>query len=151
MTDIYTVKHGYSKYTCNELHYRDVKTYQIKLVTSLINRNCLLLALCQNCVFTEISNRILILPKIYFLVCFKYFLWHWIKSCDFCWQDPNRLDVFRICLEAELVPLNVQDFRRKLLFLQKLQFDIVQKSIPVGPFTLVSGESFNNMLKVFWW
>ncbi|XP_034333284.2 small subunit processome component 20 homolog [Magallana gigas] len=51
--------------------------------------------------------------------------------------DPNRLDVFRICLEAELVPLNVQDFRRKLLFLQKLQFDIVQKSIPVGPFTLV--------------
>ncbi|XP_078326712.1 small subunit processome component 20 homolog isoform X1 [Crassostrea virginica] len=52
-------------------------------------------------------------------------------------EDHNRLDVFRICLEAELVPLNVQDFRRKLLFLQKLQFDIVQKSIPVGPFTLV--------------
>lgn len=47
MTDIYSVKHGYSKYTCNELLYRDVKIYQIKLVTSLINRNCSFLALCQ--------------------------------------------------------------------------------------------------------
>lgn len=112
----------------------------IEIVSGTLPKSC----------FSEMNSGIVIF-KIYFLVCYKYFLWHWIKSCDFCWQDPNRFDVFRICLEAELVPLNVQDFRRKLLFLQKLQFDIVQKSIPVGPFTLVSGESFNNMLKVFWW
>ncbi|XP_061192168.1 small subunit processome component 20 homolog [Saccostrea echinata] len=52
-------------------------------------------------------------------------------------EATEQLDVFRICLEAELVPLSVQDSRRKLMFLQRLQFDIVQKSIPVGPFILV--------------
>lgn len=70
MTDICTVKHGYSKYAYNELHYRDVKTYQIKLITSLKKLNLFIPKSC----FTEISTGIVILPKIYFLVCFKYFL-----------------------------------------------------------------------------
>lgn len=41
--------------------------------------------------------------------------------------------VFAVCLQAELVPASVQDYREKLLHLRKLRHDLVQGSLPVGP------------------
>ncbi|KAJ0012510.1 hypothetical protein NQD34_016844 [Periophthalmus magnuspinnatus] len=41
--------------------------------------------------------------------------------------------VFAICLQAELVPASVQDYREKLLHLRKLRHDLVQRSLPLGP------------------
>ncbi|XP_072311103.1 small subunit processome component 20 homolog [Eucyclogobius newberryi] len=41
--------------------------------------------------------------------------------------------VFAVCLQAELVPASVQDYREKLLHLRKLRHDLVQRSLPVGP------------------
>ncbi|CAL1568682.1 unnamed protein product [Knipowitschia caucasica] len=41
--------------------------------------------------------------------------------------------VFSVCLQAELVPASVQDYREKLLHLRKLRHDLVQRSLPVGP------------------
>ncbi|KAA0720706.1 Small subunit processome component 20 -like protein [Triplophysa tibetana] len=42
--------------------------------------------------------------------------------------------VFSICLQAELVPASVQDYREKLLHLRKLRHDLVQSCLPRGPF-----------------
>ncbi|XP_028810161.1 small subunit processome component 20 homolog [Denticeps clupeoides] len=42
--------------------------------------------------------------------------------------------VFAICLQAELVPATVQDYREKLLHLRKLRHDLVQRCLPRGPF-----------------
>ncbi|KAI7792184.1 putative small subunit processome component 20-like protein [Triplophysa rosa] len=42
--------------------------------------------------------------------------------------------VFSICLQAELVPATVQDYREKLLHLRKLRHDLVQSCLPRGPF-----------------
>ncbi|XP_034018840.1 small subunit processome component 20 homolog isoform X2 [Thalassophryne amazonica] len=41
--------------------------------------------------------------------------------------------VFAVCLQAELVPASVQDYRDKLLHLRKLRHDLVQRSLPQGP------------------
>ncbi|XP_037315787.2 small subunit processome component 20 homolog isoform X2 [Pungitius pungitius] len=41
--------------------------------------------------------------------------------------------VFALCLQAELVPATVQDYRDKLLHLRKLRHDLVQRSLPQGP------------------
>ncbi|XP_034530006.1 small subunit processome component 20 homolog [Notolabrus celidotus] len=41
--------------------------------------------------------------------------------------------VFAVCLQAELVPASVQDYREKLLHLRKLRHDLVQRSLPLGP------------------
>lgn len=41
--------------------------------------------------------------------------------------------VFAVCLQAELVPASVQDYRDKLLHLRKLRYDLVQRSLPQGP------------------
>ncbi|XP_076578925.1 small subunit processome component 20 homolog [Chaetodon auriga] len=40
--------------------------------------------------------------------------------------------VFAVCLQAELVPASVQDYREKLLHLRKLRHDLVQPSLPQG-------------------
>ncbi|XP_028307568.1 small subunit processome component 20 homolog [Gouania willdenowi] len=40
--------------------------------------------------------------------------------------------VFAICLQAELVPASVQDYREKLLHLRKLRHDLVPRSLPLG-------------------
>uniref|UniRef100_A0A665TDQ2 UTP20 small subunit processome component n=1 Tax=Echeneis naucrates TaxID=173247 RepID=A0A665TDQ2_ECHNA len=44
--------------------------------------------------------------------------------------------VFAFCLQAELVPASVQDYREKLLHLRKLRHDLVQRSLPQGPVPL---------------
>ncbi|XP_077450300.1 small subunit processome component 20 homolog [Stigmatopora argus] len=41
--------------------------------------------------------------------------------------------VFAVCLQAELVPATVQDYREKLLHLRKLRHDLVQNCLPQGP------------------
>lgn len=41
--------------------------------------------------------------------------------------------MFAVCLQAELVPASVQDYREKLLHLRKLRHDLVQRSLPQGP------------------
>ncbi|XP_040885804.1 small subunit processome component 20 homolog [Toxotes jaculatrix] len=41
--------------------------------------------------------------------------------------------LFAVCLQAELVPASVQDYRDKLLHLRKLRHDLVQRSLPQGP------------------
>ncbi|KAK7901998.1 hypothetical protein WMY93_018767 [Mugilogobius chulae] len=41
--------------------------------------------------------------------------------------------VFAVCLQAELVPASVQQYREKLLHLRKLRHDLVHRSLPVGP------------------
>uniref|UniRef100_A0A8C4RTT2 UTP20 small subunit processome component n=1 Tax=Erpetoichthys calabaricus TaxID=27687 RepID=A0A8C4RTT2_ERPCA len=40
--------------------------------------------------------------------------------------------VFAICLQAELVPATVHDYREKLLHLHKLRHDLIQPSVPKG-------------------
>ncbi|KAM4615221.1 small subunit processome component 20 homolog [Polymixia lowei] len=41
--------------------------------------------------------------------------------------------VFAVCLQAELVPATVQDYREKLLHLRKLRHDLAQRCLPQGP------------------
>ncbi|XP_029616907.1 small subunit processome component 20 homolog [Salmo trutta] len=41
--------------------------------------------------------------------------------------------VFAVCVQAELVPASVQDYREKLLHLRKLRHDLVERSLPRGP------------------
>lgn len=41
--------------------------------------------------------------------------------------------MFAACLQAELVPASVQDYREKLLHLRKLRHDLVQRTLPQGP------------------
>ncbi|XP_024150464.1 small subunit processome component 20 homolog [Oryzias melastigma] len=41
--------------------------------------------------------------------------------------------VFAVCMQAEVVPASVQDYRDKLLHLRKLRHDLVQRSLPNGP------------------
>lgn len=41
--------------------------------------------------------------------------------------------MFAFCLQAELVPASVQDYREKLLHLRKLRHDLVRRSLPQGP------------------
>uniref|UniRef100_A0A3Q1ECN8 UTP20 small subunit processome component n=1 Tax=Acanthochromis polyacanthus TaxID=80966 RepID=A0A3Q1ECN8_9TELE len=41
--------------------------------------------------------------------------------------------VFAVCLQAELVPASVQDYRDKMLHLRKLRHDLVPRSLPQGP------------------
>uniref|UniRef100_A0A3Q3KPS7 UTP20 small subunit processome component n=1 Tax=Mastacembelus armatus TaxID=205130 RepID=A0A3Q3KPS7_9TELE len=50
--------------------------------------------------------------------------------------QPENVEVqpvFAVCLQAELVPASVQDYRDKLLHLRKLRHDLVQRSLPQGP------------------
>lgn len=41
--------------------------------------------------------------------------------------------MFAVCVQAELVPASVQDYREKLLHLRKLRHDLVERSLPRGP------------------
>lgn len=41
--------------------------------------------------------------------------------------------MFAVCMQAEVVPASVQDYRDKLLHLRKLRHDLVQRSLPNGP------------------
>ncbi|XP_033739688.1 small subunit processome component 20 homolog isoform X2 [Pecten maximus] len=68
--------------------------------------------------------------------------------------EADRDSVFQTCLNAELVPLTVQDYRQRLLYLQRLDYSNVQNSIPQGPFTKVAaryliGSLFVNF-KLLW-
>ncbi|XP_022238550.1 small subunit processome component 20 homolog [Limulus polyphemus] len=71
-------------------------------------------------------------------------------------EDKNlkQTSVFRICLEVEKVPLTVQDYREKLKHLQKLEYRLIQKNLPIGPFERVPvyfllGSLYNNF-KLLW-
>uniref|UniRef100_A0A667ZW61 UTP20 small subunit processome component n=1 Tax=Myripristis murdjan TaxID=586833 RepID=A0A667ZW61_9TELE len=48
-------------------------------------------------------------------------------------ESVEAQPVFAVCLQAELVPASVQDYREKLLHLRKLRHDLVQRSLPRGP------------------
>ncbi|XP_056878552.1 small subunit processome component 20 homolog [Takifugu flavidus] len=50
-------------------------------------------------------------------------------------ENVEAQPVFALCLQAELVPATVQDYREKLLHLRKLRHDLVQRSLPQGPHT----------------
>lgn len=50
-------------------------------------------------------------------------------------ESAEAQPVFALCLQAELVPATVQDYREKLLHLRKLRHDLVQRSLPQGPRT----------------
>ncbi|XP_030621601.1 small subunit processome component 20 homolog [Chanos chanos] len=49
-------------------------------------------------------------------------------------ESTARQTVFAVCLQAELIPATVQDYREKLLHLRKLRRDLVQPCLPLGPF-----------------
>ncbi|KAF0029549.1 hypothetical protein F2P81_018654 [Scophthalmus maximus] len=48
-------------------------------------------------------------------------------------ENVDMQPVFAVCLQAELVPASVQDYRDKLLHLRKLRHDLVQRCLPQGP------------------
>uniref|UniRef100_A0A3Q2YK22 UTP20 small subunit processome component n=1 Tax=Hippocampus comes TaxID=109280 RepID=A0A3Q2YK22_HIPCM len=48
-------------------------------------------------------------------------------------ESMEAQPVFAMCLQAELVPASLQDYREKLLYLRKLRHDLVQRSLPQGP------------------
>ncbi|XP_077566014.1 small subunit processome component 20 homolog [Stigmatopora nigra] len=48
-------------------------------------------------------------------------------------ERVEKQPVFAVCLQAELVPATVQDYREKLLHLRKLRHDLVQNCLPQGP------------------
>ncbi|KAM8884134.1 small subunit processome component 20 homolog [Synchiropus picturatus] len=48
-------------------------------------------------------------------------------------ENVEVQSVFTVCLQAELVPASVQDYREKLLHLRKLRFDLVQRNLPQAP------------------
>lgn len=50
-------------------------------------------------------------------------------------ENVEAQPVFALCLQAELVPATVQDYREKLLHLRKLRHDLVLRSLPQGPHT----------------
>ncbi|XP_018603010.1 small subunit processome component 20 homolog [Scleropages formosus] len=49
-------------------------------------------------------------------------------------EDSETQTAFAVCLQAELVPATVHDYREKLLHLRKLRHDLVQRVLPRGPF-----------------
>lgn len=54
--------------------------------------------------------------------------------CSLQGEDAVEVQpVFAACLQAELVPASVQDYREKLLHLRKLRYDLVQRTLPLGP------------------
>ncbi|XP_062913663.1 small subunit processome component 20 homolog [Mobula hypostoma] len=58
----------------------------------------------------------------------------------------DRQPVFSTLLQAELVPATVHDYREKLLHLNKLRHDLVQLSIPDGPYHEVPLQYLIGML-----
>ncbi|XP_071791922.1 small subunit processome component 20 homolog isoform X2 [Asterias amurensis] len=50
----------------------------------------------------------------------------------------RQVCVFKLCLEAEMVPISVENYREKLKQLQKLSFDAVLPNVPVGNFKEVA-------------
>uniref|UniRef100_A0AAX7VDC5 UTP20 small subunit processome component n=1 Tax=Astatotilapia calliptera TaxID=8154 RepID=A0AAX7VDC5_ASTCA len=51
-----------------------------------------------------------------------------------CGEDNVEVQsVFAVCLQAQLVPASVHDYREKLLHLRKLRHDLVPRSLPRGP------------------
>ncbi|WAR09427.1 UTP20-like protein [Mya arenaria] len=69
-------------------------------------------------------------------------------------EVESTVGVFEICLSAETTPLSVQEYREKQRHLQRLEFSIVQNSIPAGPFAQVPlryllGNLFVNF-KLLW-
>ena len=49
-------------------------------------------------------------------------------------QEINQIGVFAICLAAEQITVNVQTYRDRLVHLHKLDWDVLQNQVPVGPF-----------------
>ena len=57
--------------------------------------------------------------------------------------------IFQICLRIERIPLRIQEYRDKLKYLQQLDFNLVQTSLPPGlKFDLVSSEKPNTVSSV---
>ncbi|KAG9345665.1 hypothetical protein JZ751_008809 [Albula glossodonta] len=52
-------------------------------------------------------------------------------------ESEDTQTVFRLCLQAELVPATLHDYREKLLHLRKLRHDLVQPALPRGSFQQV--------------
>ncbi|KAL3883204.1 hypothetical protein ACJMK2_029494, partial [Sinanodonta woodiana] len=53
-------------------------------------------------------------------------------------QDAEvPMDIFRICLEIEKIEPVLHTYRERLLHLQKLEYNAVQKYLPIGPFQQV--------------
>ena len=49
-----------------------------------------------------------------------------------CLQDVEQVGVFKICLNAELIPAEVHTYRDKLVHLRRLDHGTVQNQLPVG-------------------
>lgn len=64
-------------------------------------------------------------------------VWSYWKCCSTVFvQGEDNVEVqsvFAVCLQAELVPASVHDYREKLLHLRKLRHDLVPRSLPRGP------------------
>ncbi|XP_078664356.1 small subunit processome component 20 homolog isoform X2 [Branchiostoma floridae x Branchiostoma belcheri] len=68
-------------------------------------------------------------------------------------QD-TRESVFKTCLNAEETPASVQQYREKLMYLNRLDFDTVRRCVPKGPYHQVAlrcliGQLYVNM-KLLW-
>ncbi|KAI8489054.1 U3 snoRNP protein [Branchiostoma belcheri] len=68
-------------------------------------------------------------------------------------QD-TRESVFKTCLSAEETPASVQQYREKLMYLNRLDFDTVRRCVPKGPYQQVAlrcliGQLYVNM-KLLW-
>ncbi|XP_066264950.1 small subunit processome component 20 homolog [Branchiostoma lanceolatum] len=68
-------------------------------------------------------------------------------------QDA-RESVFKTCLQAEETPATVQQYREKLMYLNRLDFDTVRRCVPKGPYQQVAlrcliGQLYVNM-KLLW-
>ncbi|KAL8599182.1 hypothetical protein ACOMHN_007898 [Nucella lapillus] len=50
-------------------------------------------------------------------------------------QDEEQWTSFSLALAAEKVPLTVRDYRRRLMYLRKLDHSLVRGVMPAGPFT----------------
>ncbi|KAK3603374.1 hypothetical protein CHS0354_025985 [Potamilus streckersoni] len=58
-----------------------------------------------------------------------------LPNCD---QDAEiPMDIFRICLEVEKIEPVLNTYRERLLHLRKLEYNTVQKYLPIGPFQQV--------------
>lgn len=64
-------------------------------------------------------------------------VWSYWKCCSTVFvQGEDNVEVqsvFAVCLQAQLVPASVHDYREKLLHLRKLRHDLVPRSLPRGP------------------
>ncbi|CAG0918262.1 unnamed protein product [Notodromas monacha] len=69
--------------------------------------------------------------------------------------EKKSLSVFELCLKAEEFPDSMEHYREKLIWLEKLDFDLVQSSLPVGlrydlaPVYFIIGNMYTN-LSLLW-